>query len=465
MFIASGYYLVIILSLAILTVMTLTIKFKIHPFIALLFASFFVAFTLNIPVYGHGNMNYAIEVASLIGKGFGYSLSNVGVIIVLGSIIGTILEMSGAALKMGEVAIKILGRIHPALAMNALGFIVSIPVFCDSGYLILTPLRKAVAKKTHVSPIALSVALSTGLYASHVLIPPTPAPAAAVLQFNLEPYLLSVIGIALLVSIPASLAGCLYGIFISKYIKKPEYKTKPISYETLITELGDMPPAWKSFLPVIVPIVLMALGSFIRFYGAPFGVVAIHNIFVFLGDPSMALFVGFLCSLLLVNRFDKSSLSHWIGDGIHASGNILAIAGASGAFAEVLKATNLTSYLSNLGHFFVSSNLGLILPFLIASLVKISLGSSTIAIVTVSSLFAPMLYQFGFITPMSKIFLMMAIGSGAMIASHANDSYFWIVVELSGLSVHDAYKARTLATIVQGITAMSVVLILSSIML
>ena len=197
-----GYFTIIILVISIAALMILTMKFQVNPFIAMILVAIFLAFTLYIPP--NRETDSITEVSALIGKGFGYALANVGIIIVLGSIIGNILEMSGAALKMGEVIIKIVGKYHPAIAMNILGFIVSIPVFCDSGYLILTPLRKVVAKKTGASPVALSIALSTGLYTSHALIPPTPGPAAMVNLFNLQEDILAVIIIGLIVAIPTS---------------------------------------------------------------------------------------------------------------------------------------------------------------------------------------------------------------------------------------------------------------------
>ncbi len=464
MFFDSNAVMAIVLILAIGMVMFLTIKLKVHPFIAMLLASFFVAFTLYVPSGSISTPNYVTDVSTLIGSGFGYVLSSIGIIIVLGSIIGTILEMSGAAIKMGEVVIRIVGRTHPALAMNMLGFLVAIPVFSDSGYLILTPLRKAVSQRTGASPVALSIALSTGLYASHVFIPPTPGPVVMISDFGLGNSLLLVIVIGLIVAIPTSLVGMLYGIFIAKYIKPPKaIKKSHISYETLVTELGDLPSAWKSFMPILAPIIFMALGSIARVQDAPFQIEWIRNTFIFLGDPATALFAGFLFSLLLLKGAKIEVLSMWVSEGVHSAGSILAIAGASGAFAQVLKSTNIIGSISELsGLFSHGSSFGLLLPFFVASIIKISLGSSTIAIVTVSNLFAPLLVEMGYVSNISHVLFMMSIGAGSMIASHANDSYFWIVVELSGMSVHDAYKARTIATALQGIVAMIIVSILSS---
>lgn len=453
-----SYFHIIMLIISIAMLMILTIKFQAHPFIAMILVSIFLAFILYVP--SNKEADSFTEISALIGNGFGNALANVGIIIVLGSIIGNILEMSGAALKMGEVVIKVVGKYHPAIAMNILGFIVSIPVFCDSGYLILTPLRKVVAKRTGASPVALSIALSTGLYASHALIPPTPGPAAVVNLFNLQGHLFMVIIIGLIVAIPTSLVGAFYGIFISKYIQKPNYVDKSPTYETLISDIGELPPAYKSFAPIFIPIILMAMGTIVRFFPIELNDF-IKRVFIFLGEPSMALFMGFLFSLSLTHKFNREEISMWIGDGIASSGRILAIVGASGAFAEVLKSTELVNYIPQLNDWFSSVSLGIILPFALSSLLKIILGSSTIAVVTVATVLAPFLPTLGYTTIISQVLVLMSIGAGSMVVSHANDSYFWIVVELSGLKIKDAYKARTLATLLQGITALIIILVMA----
>ncbi len=453
-----SYFAIIMLVISIAMLMVLTIKFQANPFIAMILVAIFLAFILYVP--SGQEADSIIEISALIGTGFGSALANVGIIIVLGSIIGNILEMSGAALKMGEVIIKIIGKYHPAIAMNILGFIVSIPVFCDSGYLILTPLRKVVARRTGASPVALSIALSTGLYASHALIPPTPGPAAMVNLFDLQGHLFTVILIGLVVAIPTSLVGAFYGIFISKYIKKPNYVDKSPTYETLISDIGELPSAYKSFAPIFIPIILMAMGTIVRFFPIELSDF-IKRIFIFLGEPSMALFMGFLSSLSLTHKFNREAISMWIGDGIASSGRILAIVGASGAFAEVLKSTELVNYIPQLNDLFSSVSLGIILPFALSSLLKIILGSSTIAVVTVATVFAPFLQTLGYTTTISQVLVLMSIGAGSMVVSHANDSYFWIVVELSGLKIRDAYKARTLATLIQGITALIIIMVIA----
>lgn len=245
-----------------------------------------------------------------------------------------------------------------------------------------------------------------------------------------------------------------------KYIQKPNYVAKSPTYETLISDIGELPPAYKSFAPIFVPIILMAIGSIVRFFPIELDDL-IKKLFIFLGEPSMALFIGFLSSLSLTHKFNKEEIHMWIGDGIASSGRILAIVGASGAFAEVLKSTELVNYIPQLNNLFSSVSLGLILPFALSSLLKIILGSSTIAVVTVATVFAPFLETLGYTTAISQVLVLMSIGAGSMVVSHANDSYFWIVVELSGLKIKDAYKARTLATLIQGITALIIIMAIS----
>ncbi|AEM78959.1 Gluconate transporter [Thermoanaerobacter wiegelii Rt8.B1] len=202
-----GPYLVFILFLTILFIVIATAKFKLHPFLALIFASYFLAFVAFMP---------SDKIAGIITQGFGNTLTSIGIVIIAGVIIGTILEKSGAAIKMAETIIKFVGEKRPTIAMSIMGYIVSIPVFCDSGFIILSSLNKALAKKTKTSLVAMSIALSTGLYATHVLVPPTPGPIAAASNLQLNNLLL-VILIGLLVAIPAMIAG---NIFANKVASK-----------------------------------------------------------------------------------------------------------------------------------------------------------------------------------------------------------------------------------------------------
>ena len=190
--------LVLILVALIAFIVLATSRLKLHPFLALLAAALLAGFAYQVPT---------MEIVKTITGGFGGILGYIGIVIVLGTIIGVILERSGAAITMAETVIKLLGERFPTLTMSIIGYLVSIPVFCDSGYVILNSLKNALAARMKISVIAMSVALATGLYASHTFVPPTPGPIAAAGNLGLENNLGLVILVGLVVSLVTAFAG------------------------------------------------------------------------------------------------------------------------------------------------------------------------------------------------------------------------------------------------------------------
>ncbi|HOH29130.1 MAG TPA: GntP family permease, partial [Candidatus Hydrogenedentes bacterium] len=216
--------------------------------------------------------------------------------------------------------------------------------------------------------------------------------------------------------------------------------------------------AWKAFAPIVVPVLLIGLGSLIsatgyKGFGAEAG--------LFLGAPVTALFAGLCFALLLLPRSCAGVLNAWTAEGIRHAAPILLITGAGGAFGAVLSATPVAELIKGLaqGGLF-DGPFVLVIPFIIAACLKTAQGSTTAALVVTSSLIAPFLTELGVVTPVQLALMVMAIGAGGMVVSHANDSYFWVVAQFSGLAVKDAYKAMTPATLVQGITAFAFTLLL-----
>ncbi|WP_003867662.1 GntP family permease [Thermoanaerobacter thermocopriae] len=442
----SGPYLIFILFLAILFIVITTAKFKLHPFLALILASYFLAFAAFMP---------SDKIAGIIAQGFGNTLTSIGIVIIAGVIIGTILEKSGAAIKMAETIIKFVGEKRPTIAMSIIGYIVSIPVYCDSGFIILSSLNKALAKKTKTSLVAMSIALSTGLYATHVLVPPTPGPIAAASNLQLNNLLL-VILIGLLVVIPAMIAG---NIFANKVASKYQASIdESISYEEVLKKYGKLPSAWKSFAPIVVPIILMALGSIAKFPGEPVGEGFFYKLFVFLGTPVNALLIGMFFAFLLLPNLSSETLNSWIGEAMKDSATILIITASGGSLGNVIKEIGVGDYL---GQTLSGLHLGMLLPFIIAAAIKTAQGSSTVSIITTSALMLPLLPSLGFTSDIAKALVVAAIGAGAMTVSHANDSYFWVVSQFGGIDVKTAYKTQTIVTLIMGIVTIITVLALS----
>ena len=445
----QGPMLLVILAVAIVMIVLLISRFKVHAFLALLAASFFVGFAAG--------MN-PIDVTKTIMKGFGGTVERIGIVIIAGTIIGVFLEQTGAALTMAETVLKWVGAKRPALAMSIIGYITSIPVFCDSGFVILSALNKSLSKKSGVSMAVMATALSTGLYATHTLVPPTPGPIAA--ANNLHADLGMVIFIGLIVAIPVTIAGYLWATkFASQYDVIAETS---VSYEELLEKFKTLPSAFSAFTPLVLPIVLIGLASVANFPGKPFGDGSMKLAINFIGEPMNALLLGFFSCFLLVPKLNEEVLSNWVGQGIKDAAAIIFITAAGGSLGALLAASKIADYL---GASLAVFNLGIFLPFVIAAALKTAQGSSTVSLITTSAIIYPMLGTLGLASPTGAVLATMAVGCGAMVVSHANDSYFWVVSQFSDLKVNLAYKCQTLGTLVQGLVGIAVVYVLKIVLI
>ena len=435
------------LVLTILFIIFATAKLKWHPFLVLILSAFLVALFYQVPLN---------TVAKTISDGFGGILGYIGLVIVFGTIIGLILEKTGAAIVMAETVIKVLGPRFPTLTMSIVGAVVSVPVFCDSGYIILNSLKETLAERLHVSSVAMSIALATGLYATHTFVPPTPGPIAAAGNLGLESNLGLVIMVGVVVTAVAVLAGWWWSNrFLNVAPDNIDALDAPAATlpENMKTrdDYSSMPSATMAFLPIIVPIVLICLSSVANFPSAPFGSGTLTDILVFIGNPLTALLIGLFLSFLLINTEQKTQqISDSISQGLVVAAPILLITGAGGAFGAMLKVTPIGDYL---GTTLSALGLGIFMPFIVSAALKTAQGSTTVALVTTSAMIAPLLDQIGLDSELGRVLCVMAIGAGAMTISHANDSFFWIVSQFSRMSVAQAYKAHSMATGIQGVTS------------
>ncbi|MBB2495172.1 GntP family permease [Aquipseudomonas ullengensis] len=450
--------LVMILVALIAFIVLSTTRLKLHPFLALLAAAFIAGFAYQLP---------SAEIVKTINAGFGNILGYIGIVIVLGTIIGVILERSGAAITMAETVIKLLGERFPTLTMSIIGYLVSIPVFCDSGFVILNSLKNALAARMKVSVVAMSVALATGLYATHTFVPPTPGPIAAAGNLGLENSLGLVIAVGLVVAFVTAMAGMWWANrFIGKDIAL-EDDGLPLpaaeDFAELKARYGKLPSAFQAFAPIFVPILLICLGSIAVFPSKPFGEGIVLSSLIFLGQPVVALLVGLALACTLLKSADKRKEFHdHVVEGLLSAAPILLITGAGGAFGAILKITPLGDYL---GSTLSGLGIGLFMPFVVAAALKSAQGSTTVALVTTSALVAPLLGQLGLDSEMGRVLTVMAIGAGAMTVSHANDSFFWVVTQFSRMPVAVAYRAQTVATLIQGIAGIITVWLLSLVLL
>mgnify|MGYP000022161754 CR=1 FL=1 len=412
---------------------------KLHPFLVLLSAALFLAFLLEIS---------PIESMNLIQKGFGTIVQNIGLLILFGTIIGVALEHSHGTIALAKGVLKHLNRLPLPYAVSCIGYLVSIPVFCDAAFVILSQLNKTLSKQTKTPLVGLTVALSTGLFAPHVLVPPTPGPLAAAANLNLENLILLIL-VGGSIAFILILVGGWYGNLLSKKesytelsieIEEKDFSNKPITLPSFV----------KSFLPIVVPIFLMCLGVGIKLLTNFPGI----QYLIWLTEPSAALGIGMIFSFRLLNS--KQRINKAVIKGINQAAPILIITGMGGALGSIIQTIPLEYYIQEISTF---SSLGILIPFIIAALLKTAQGSSTVAIITTSSIIFPLLPVLGLDSEMGKVWAIMALGVGSMTVSHANDSYFWIVSQMSGMDVKTAYKTHTFGTLLQGFVGLLVIFV------
>jgi len=441
----TGLPLIIAFVVAIVVMIVAISKFKLHPFLAIMGVSLILALIAGIPLP---------QIADVIGAGFSGTFSSIGIVIILGALIGSILEVTGAALKLADLVIKLVGKKNPELAMELMGWVVSIPVFCDSGFVILNPIRKALVKRTKVSSVAMTVALSAGLYISHVFIPPTPGPIAAAQTLNIGDHLLMVMGIGVLASICPLIAGVIFAKFIGKKVKSADEQVTSDevvkTYEELVAEYGKLPGGLNALAPIIVPIIMMGLGSVSSMAG---WTGTVSNLCTFFGKPVIALTVGTLFAIAqLAGAKKMGDFYNITNDTLKTVGPILFVTAAGGVLGKVISSTDMVNYIKTNAE--MLKGIGIFFPFILAAILKSAQGSSTVALTTTAGILAPLMGVLGLDTPVLSALTVMAIGAGAMTVSHANDSYFWVVTNFGEMTPDQGYKTQTVLTLVLGVSAM-----------
>lgn len=453
---AAGPFLLLLLLLAIAFIIFGTAKVKMHPFIVLL-----------VSAYGLGlaaGLRPEIAIGA-ITEGFGGTLRHIGIVIAAGTIIGVILERCGAARVMADTVIRWVGRASASLAMSVTGAVVSIPVFCDSGYVVLSPLARSLASASRHSMATYAVALSMGLYATHVFVPPTPGPIAAAGELGADIGMVVLLGIA--TTVPVIFTTYLFAVFMGRRIYIDPDKTAESSAisEPPTPEEHVLPRPWQAFAPIIVPVLLIALLSIADLPSRPFGQGWFETVLRFLGNPNTALMVGVFIAFGVARNRGRVVYGEWVGAALKAAGSIILITGAGGSFGRVLQSTSLGEYLGELLGPLGLGAFSVVLPFLIAATLKTALGSSTVAIITTAAIVAPLLDSLGLGGGIGPVLTTLAIGAGSMTVSHANDSYFWVVSQFSGMTVSQAYLLQTGGSAVAGVTGIVTVLLMSLLLL
>lgn len=434
----SGERMLIGLAIGIAVLIFLVLKTKIQAFLALIISTVVVGVIGGMPL-----TNITIEVDGVektfgivnsITSGFGGTLGSIGIIIGFGVMMGQIFEVTGAAKRMAHTFLKLFGKKREEEALALTGFLVSIPIFCDSGFVVLAPIAKAISKATKKSVIGLGTALAAGLVITHSLVPPTPGPLGVCGIFGVD--VGKFILLTLVLALPMAIACIAYSrLYLSKkYYRIPNEEGEIVempyqepNYEAAFSmDMTGVPGALESFMPLIIPIVLILINTVATAMGKTEGFM---NVLVFLGQPIVAVGLGLIVAILTLGRsLDRHEALTEMEKGMASAGIIMLVTGGGGALGQIIKDSGLGTFMAE-GLAKTAIPI-IILPLLIATAMRFIQGSGTVAMTTAASITAPIIAASG----VSPILGAVACCVGSLFFGYFNDSYFWVVNRTLGVS-------------------------------
>jgi gluconate:H+ symporter, GntP family len=391
-----------------------------------------------------------MDVASLvtaIKSGFGHTMEKIGLLIIFGVILGEILEKSQATEQMAHYILQKVGVQNTPLAIILIGFLVGLPIFCDSGFIILSGLLFSLRKTENRMPLI--ICLAGALYAVHCLVPPHPGILAATTKLNAD------LGLTMLLGMCVAIVPTTVVFFYAK-----RFENKEISNIEIVQFEGKSfsNSTWQVFLPLWLPIALMALKAIL-------GVIYTNDnnillsILKFCGEPIIALLIGVLVAIPLLADKSSKNVNQLFNNSFAKSGHILAIVAAGGIFGEIVKLSIEKIDLTSLN--FNSTYFWLFIPFLLTFFFKSAQGSSTVAILSAVHILEPFMPKLGIDTTLKTELFLLAMGAGSMMISHANDAYFWVVTNFSKISEEQAFKNYTPMSVLMGMSTIVVLWLIS----
>jgi GntP family gluconate:H+ symporter len=482
--------LLLALVLGIATIVVIVLRTRLDAFVGLLAAALVTGFVAGVP---------ALDTITSITTGFGATLASIGIVIGLGVGIGKILEVSGAADSIARAFVKLMGKGREHWAMAGTGYVVSIPVFCDSGYVIMNPLARSIARRIKGRYVTLALALGCGMTLTHHLVPPTPGPlgVAGILGADLGGLVLA----GLVFSILLLPVVILYAAWIGPRLEgQINEETRLAVYHgaevgaggsggtsTALADdqdyeehnpafmLGEPPEGEKphrvglglASLPLLVPLLLIVANTVATAIDrAQQGVLSpedeytpssIASVLGFVGHPVVALLVGITLAVyvLLPRWTPRKRVHHWLSEAAASAGLIILITGAGGAFGQVLRDSGVGDELAEA--ISAMSLPGVLVPFLVATLVRLAQGSGTVAMITAASVSAPLVGGLG----LSPLLAALACCAGSMVFSYFNDSYFWVVTRFTGLDGTAAIRGWSGITTAVWLVSLPILLIAS----
>ena len=445
----AGFGSLIVMIISIIALVLMITKLKIHPVFTLVMVAVASAIGFGFPLS---------EVFGVVTGGFGNTIGNIGIVIILGTAIGVILEETGGALVLANSILKVVGKKNSRLAMGLAGYLVSIPVFSDSAIVIMSPVARALSARSGLPLIGLLGALNAGIMATHTMVPPTPGPLAAAGTLGAD------LGMVIVLGLISSLAYTLVAMYYTGHKSVIARWPEVAKVENVEAAMGDdlelkspdgrpLPSAGLAFGSIIVPLILICVNSF----GAMFieEGAAILDIFGFIGHPIFALFVGVIIAIFMTDSFSIDKMYDWADSAVESSGFIILATGAAGAFGAVLQQSGVGTYLGNL---ITQTGLpSIFVPYLVAVLLSVSNGSATVSLLTGSAIILPLLPSLG----LSPVMATLAIAAGSSFFYHTNASHFWVVVRANDLQMKEGFDVCSIPTALGSVAGFIAVWIMS----
>ncbi|MCD8351068.1 MAG: GntP family permease [Planctomycetaceae bacterium] len=461
---------IIAMLLGIVFLMVLVIKTRIQAFPALILSAILIGL-----LSGHT----ASATISAVTTGFGNTMASIGIVIGLGCIMGKFMEKSGAAKRMALTILPAVGVRNADIVLGLTGFLVSIPVFCDSGFVILSSLAKEFSRLTKKSMILMGGMLGMGLYITHFLVPPTPGPLAVAGAFGIDIGLFIIGG--LLLSIPLFIFAVIYFRWVAKRFpavipdrSDDELQNLSTSQRIVLDKIlakqesgkdlesgdfhellkaEDLPPAGISFATLLVPVGLILLNTLVGIAGVT---GPVREFFILIGHPITAIFIAVLMAMFILGRkMGKEEALKCVEQSLADAGLIVFVTAGGGALGNVIRVTGAGDLMAQ---GIAASPLPVILvPLLIGTLLRFPQGSGTTAMITGASILAPMLATLG----LNPLIAGLALCLTTMCPSYLNDSYFWVVTRFSGFDVKTSLKTWTVGTIILPIFGSIIIIVVN----
>ena len=449
MFTASPERLIIGAALGFAVLLFLIIKAKIQPFIAIMSSALIIGLVVGMP-FG--------MITDTLAEGVGTTLQTIAILIGLGSMFGAILQVSGGVEVIADTLLRVFGEKKAPWALGITGLIVGMPVFFESGLLILIPVAFGIARKTKKSVFCYSIPLLAGLAIGHAFVPPTPGPVLVAEMLNVE--LSYVIMLGIIIGIPAMiLAGPVFGKFAGSKFNCPV----PSSYlenekEGQEKNKGRTPNFWVIVCIILLPLFLIILNTLSSI--VPF-MKPVQPILEFLGTPVIALLLSTICAMLFLGLpagFSVKEITNIMTNSLHSCGNIILLISGGGMLRFILQNSGIGELF---GNFVGALPLPMVLvAFLVAAVVRISVGSATVSMTMAAGIIAsmPMVAD---LSQLQLATLTIAIASGGTAFSHVNDSGFWLVSSLVEMDEKTTLKSWTIMETIVGLTGLVCAVVIS----